>query len=340
MIKEQHTYSLYNGSKKWECPRCHKRRFVPYVDKDGNMLSPEVGCCDRECECQYHYTPRQYFEDNCSLSRGRKMYRRECVTRTVKPTEAEREPCVLDVDPLRWLQDKSGMPAYLNNGLAAYLLRVYSERTLPLIEAFNRYKLGTTKDGAAVFWQIDERQRVRTGGIIHYGADGHRVKDGAHSGKRWAHKLLTLPGGWTLTQCLFGLHLLWHHFADGWPVFLVESEKTAIVMATEQPCAVWLATGGCGNFNERMLRPLRGIPVTVCPDNDEAFDKWEATAAPLNAKGWKLRIRPDLRRTYALHECKHGADLADVFISQQIAEQRTGRYSNLTDDITMSDEPF
>ena len=47
------------------CPECGKRReFTRYVDTLGEVEFPaNVGKCNREMNCGYHYTPRQYFKD-------------------------------------------------------------------------------------------------------------------------------------------------------------------------------------------------------------------------------------------------------------------------------------
>ncbi len=47
------------------CPECGKRReFTRYVDTSGEVEFPAyVGKCNREMNCGYHYTPRQYFKD-------------------------------------------------------------------------------------------------------------------------------------------------------------------------------------------------------------------------------------------------------------------------------------
>ena len=71
----------------------------------------------------------------------------------------------------------------------------------------------------------------------------------------WVHSLLKRNGalaqGWDLSQCLFGEHLL-ARYPDK-PVALVESEKTAVVCASINPDCVWLATGGKGQLNDRVL---------------------------------------------------------------------------------------
>ncbi len=40
------------------------------------------------------------------------------------------------------------------------------------------YRLGATRDGAVIFWQINWENKVRTGKVMQYNPeDGHRVKD-------------------------------------------------------------------------------------------------------------------------------------------------------------------
>lgn len=56
----------YRPGSKTTCPSCGKSRcFVRYIDEQGNICFPEnVGKCDRENSCGYHYTPKEYFKDN------------------------------------------------------------------------------------------------------------------------------------------------------------------------------------------------------------------------------------------------------------------------------------
>ena len=66
----EHRYILepYNGMKtRYRCPSCnHREKTVSlYIDTEtGEYLSPSVGRCNRESNCGYHYTPKQYFQDN------------------------------------------------------------------------------------------------------------------------------------------------------------------------------------------------------------------------------------------------------------------------------------
>lgn len=52
------------------CPCCERPRcFVRYVDEEGIVSFPnEVGKCDHEISCGYHYTPRDFFRDNPNVN--------------------------------------------------------------------------------------------------------------------------------------------------------------------------------------------------------------------------------------------------------------------------------
>ena len=76
-----------------------------------------------------------------------------------------------------------------------------------LHRAAARYRLGATKDGGVIFWQIDDQQRVHTGKIMYYQSDCHRSKERHPT---WVHCLMKdqLPPNYEFHPCLFGLHLL------------------------------------------------------------------------------------------------------------------------------------
>ena len=51
---------------RYVCPNCgRKYAFTRYIDTNTNTyVNDRVGKCNRLDKCGYHYTPRQYFEDN------------------------------------------------------------------------------------------------------------------------------------------------------------------------------------------------------------------------------------------------------------------------------------
>ena len=145
------------------------------------------------------------------------------------------------------------------------------------------YRIGVTREKAVIFYQIDIQGRCRTGKVMKYDPkSGHRIKDENTKGRiTWVHSLMKyagqLPQEWTLTQCLFGEHLL-PLFPEK-PVALVESEKTAIICAGLIPKFIWLATGGKSQINSR-LDVLKGRSITAFPDID-GYSTWVEKLAQL-----------------------------------------------------------
>ena len=139
--------------------------------------------------------------------------------------------------------------------------------------AAQRYRLGASRDGGVIFWQIDEHEVLRDGKIMHYRPDCHRDHDRKPS---WVSYHLRrsglLPEDWKSEHCLFGLHLLMEdvrwNMADV-KVAVVEAEKTAVIMSEVKPEYIWLATGGKTELNVAKLRPLEGRRIILFPDTDE-----------------------------------------------------------------------
>jgi len=83
-----------------------------------------------------------------------------------------------------------------------------------IMRLIEEYAIGVTRSGYAVFYQIDQQGRRRSGKVMKYNREtGHRIKDEAMSNRiTWVHSLLkkqgVLPQDWELSQCLFGEHLL------------------------------------------------------------------------------------------------------------------------------------
>ena len=138
--------------------------------------------------------------------------------------------------------------------------------------AADRYRLGASKEGRVIFWEIDEQQRVHTGKLMQYQPDCHRDKT---NNPTWVHAILKdqLPEGFTLQHCLFGLHLL----SDNKAVCIVESEKTAVILSELFPDYIWLSCGGLQMFKPELLAPLVNHKIMIFPDTDEtgeAFKAW------------------------------------------------------------------
>ena len=140
--------------------------------------------------------------------------------------------------------------------------------------AARRYRLGASRDGGVIFWQIDEFDQLRDGKIMLYRPDCHRDHDRKPT---WTAYLLRksgrLPKDWNTDHCLFGLHLLENvkmkELKNEKTVAVVEAEKTAVIMSEVKPEYIWLATGGKTELNVAKLRPLEGRRVILFPDTDE-----------------------------------------------------------------------
>ena len=81
-----------------------------------------------------------------------------------------------------------------------------------MVSAACRYRLGASKLGGVIFWQIDQDERVRDGKVMYYGPDCHRLKDKLHH-PTWVSTLLRqrdpFPGSpHETSHCFFGTHLL------------------------------------------------------------------------------------------------------------------------------------
>ena len=177
--------------------------------------------------------------------------------------------------------------------------------------AAQRYRLGASRDGGVIFWQIDECDLLRDGKIMHYLPDCHRDHDRMPSWVSYhLRKSGMLPEDWKSEHCLFGLHLLSVEcrvesveFPTGLPdaldsraaansklytlnsqlrsVAVVEAEKTAVIMSEVKPEYIWLATGGKTELNVAKLRPLAGRKVILFPDTDadgQTYRDWYEVA--------------------------------------------------------------
>lgn len=306
---KQYRLQKYDGiSSRHTCPQCGgKRCFTLYVDEAGEPLADYVGRCDHESGCGYHYTPRDYFAANPTVTKY--VTDAERVAARIKATAQATRP--LDTIPIEYVRRSVRHDRY--NDLLVFLNSLFDEGDVArLVED---YQIGTTKTGNAIFFQIDVKGRVRTGKIMQYDSrTGHRVKDADGCGRfDWVHAVLkrggVLPAEWTLTQCLFGEHLL-TKYPDR-DVRVVESEKTAIICAGMIPRYVWIATGGKSQLNGR-LDVLRGRNVILYPDVD-GFADWSEKAKEL--KGLHVTVSDYLERNATDVDRLNKIDIADLLIA-------------------------
>lgn len=302
-----HLQKYQTKASRHECPNCHDpHSFTYYVDDNGEPLDPKCGRCDHESKCQYHYTPAQYFMDHPFVRTTRRPFI-PTMQMMAKP------PQPLCSIPFSYVRQS----ASYNSTFVRFLCSLFDRHRLdsPTIQRLGElYALGATKTGDVIFWQIDIRGRVRSGKIMRYGNDGHRVKNG---GADWIHtrmmKAGLLPADWTLTQCLFGEHLLnWTANRDK-VVALVESEKSALIGAACFPGYVWLASGGKSQLSVDKMKPLSGRTVILFPDVD-GYSKWKEKAREFIF--CKVTVSDVIEKNATDRERADKIDIADWLVRQ------------------------
>ncbi|MFS4484223.1 DUF6371 domain-containing protein [Hyunsoonleella sp. 2307UL5-6] len=303
-------FTLEATSKKYVCPNCNKKRFVRYVDTQENIyVGDKVGRCDREFNCGYHLTPKDFYKNNGTLV-GHTKYSGE----TIKPK-------VRKISSLeKYLISKHGNSFKKNNFIQSLKMIFNDEQIKQII---SKYLLGTTSNpwqGSVIFWQIDDKQRVRSGKIINYNRiTGNRIKK-PYNHVSWIHKTLKIKD-FNLGQCLFGLHLI-NEFPNK-PIAIVESEKSACIMSVIYPKFLWLSCGSLSNINIRLFEPIRSKDIVLYPDlsiknkrNQNAFDLWVDKANILYSEGFKITVSKFLYKITPYSGKENGFDIADYFISE------------------------
>lgn len=315
MKSSLYPYSLEEGSRKYPCPKCHKKRFKRYVNHyTHEYIHPDVGRCEREESCAFHYPPRLYFE---RFGNAEDTFR--------NTSRAPRKGGAGNKGRLPfWMVEKSG-GVYHNNQLVQWLSTLPGWDSTMAAGTVQQYHVGTGKEGTAVagwpiFWQIDEGLNVRTGKLIKYDTKtGKRTRNDVYS-MDWIHSMLTRKGHipddantWKLDQCLFGLHLIRDN--DAKPIAIVESEKTALIASQYLPSFTWLACGSLNGLKQEMLKPLQGRSLILYPDRGMAYKKWKTVAGTL--QGFKNVLVSDILERHTTSS-DDGNDLADYLIQYDI----------------------
>jgi len=258
----EYTYRLekYSGrNSRHTCPACGRSHcFTLYVDSNNNPIAENVGRCEHRNSCGYERTPKEYFTENPA---ERKAWKPQPLPK--------REPQKTDYVPYSLIQQSEST----NNTLMDYLRKYFIDEAINKVTA--DYHIGSTKKREAIFPQIDRAGMCRTGKVMGYDADGHRIK-GQTDAVDWLHARLMRKQGkqasdFHLRQCLFGEHLLFKRPHD--VVCLTEGEKSAVIASMVFPQFVWVSCEGKQALTPERCKSLAGRDVIVYADAD-AVDEW------------------------------------------------------------------
>lgn len=282
-------YSLEKGSKKYECPNCNKKRYVRYVNNQTKEYADyQFGRCDREQECAYHRYPKNTSIDTPSYFTNN------------KPT--------MEISYVSNETVRSTLYNYETNALVTFLKTVYNERMVD--DVLEKYIVGTSDKygGSPIFWQIDEKNKARSGKIMGYDmSTGKRIKTNDSTPQiTYFHSATSIPN-FNFTQCMFGAHLIRDNEIN---YAVVESEKTALIMSLELPEYTWLSVNGKGGFKDSMLKPLKDKKIVAYPDKG-CYNDWNEMASKLNELGFNIHISNLIENL----DVENGADIADVFLA-------------------------
>ena len=293
------------------CPQCkHKRCFSKYIDTEGDTKFPNhVGRCDREDNCGYHFTPKEYFEQNPDTRNALKNNDYSQKSLYVRSQSRDIPTDYVDSQ----IVDLT-LTQYLQNNFYLFLVSQFGEDKA--LESMKQYRVGTSKHwrGATIFWQTDAQNRIRTGKIMLYNPEtGKRVKQ-PHNHITWAHSLLK-KNGFNLKQCFFGEHLL--SVEPHRPIAIVESEKSALIASHYIPQYRWIASGGKnGCFNKESLQALNNRRVVLFPDLG-AMDVWHQKSELMKSLGIEVLLFDYLEKNGTSEQREKGYDIADFLLEKK-----------------------
>jgi len=138
---KQYKYELMKGSRRYICPKCHKKEFKVYVKTGTNIVVDETkyGRCNRQNSCGYF----RYPDTNEDWTPPQFVYT------PPKPLDYVSKDVV-----------EATFNQYKSNVFFMYLVKLFGiEKAYQLQEAYN---IGTAKGGGTIFWQQDREQNIRT----------------------------------------------------------------------------------------------------------------------------------------------------------------------------------
>jgi len=205
---------------------------------------------------------------------------------------------------------KASTLKYYQDNFSMFLKGLFGDRLSKSL--IDRYNIGCIDKypNATVFWQMDIKNELRSGKIIHYDEISGKRKKNEHI--TWIHSVNELKN-YELNQCLFGEHLIVEDTSK--KIALVESEKTAIICSPVFPEFIWLATGGSAGLKEEKLKVLIGREIILFPDLG-FYNNWmsELSVLSVGINFVSTHISDFLEKRANRAEFEAGYDLADFVL--------------------------
>ena len=240
--------------------------------------------------------------------------------KTCKP-RAQMPPLPTLTFPMAYVNGTQAREKLATNNLVTWLFSLpwTDEQRQRLPKMLRNYFVGASqKTGMTIFWYIDHQQQPRSGKMMLYKKDGHRNKQ-VKRNFTWVHSMMEKarlldPDTYEVRICLFGQHLI--DLCPDAEIYIVESEKTALICATaygNMRKRLWLACGGLRFLTAERLAPLieRKRHIVLCPDHD-AIGEWKAKAKEIDYK-W-LSVDDQMVTKAWRPEDGEKADIADIIV--------------------------
>ncbi len=309
MKPHKFTLQPYQGLRsRYICPSCrHKHKFTRYIDlATGNHIDDNVGRCDRENNCGYHYKPKQFFADNPITGSESQNWKLPELKQLISL-------------PVEYLPHSIFEKSVLNHeqcNLYLFLLKLFRENVAK--QLCEKYFIGSNRNGDTAFWQVDFKGKIRQVKVMQYNSStGKRNKE---KPPYFAGKRLLGKDDANLQMCFFGEHLLSLPKNTAKPVGIVESEKTAVIASVYYPEFVWIATGGkngCKWTERNVCKVLEGRQVILFPDLG-AYDSWQEKGKLLaHTARCKVVVNDLLEKNASEENRSLGLDIADYLLKNQ-----------------------
>ena len=146
---------------------------------------------------------------------------------------------------------------------------------------YSKYKVSSNYNSSTCFWYIDKEGQICHDKNIKYLDNGHRDKE------RGAWRRFKNQYGY-FSRCYFGEHLI--KGKDYKKVYLLESEKSALIMALKFPQHLFLATGGKNSLREV------DEDWKLLPDYD-AFEYWSSRYPNQSVRWWESFLDYEVGKT-------------------------------------------